>query len=335
MKFKHVFFSVYFLIMSCCHLDAMESILCHSFCPECKFTPLMHETDTCCLCNKHLPGNLKKAWKLLRGSFCGSPYFLLKDIGVSDESDVYTTFLNIINRSVEYKAISDEQQMELISSLVSDNIDKINKGNEKRFGFTFLHEVLCALNQDCEALKNQYHKYCKHLLDQGHQDCKALCKQAREGWLSEGLDVLPQKYFLIVELLLSLGACPNIKSELEYTPLHIAAECGFLELVKLLINRGALVGVKNDEAHTPLDLAVQNLWQEIPVSETMAMQQKESEQMCWQVIWMAPFDGFEGQYNLQQEIMAEYLEYAKSDVDCPDDPPYTQIIRILTRQEEQ
>ncbi len=58
--------------------------------------------------------------------------------------------------------------------------------------------------------------------------------------------------------LISLGASLKITSDLEYTPLHAAAQQGHLETVKLLYKKGADVNAQAACGSTPLHLAAQN-----------------------------------------------------------------------------
>lgn len=60
----------------------------------------------------------------------------------------------------------------------------------------------------------------------------------------------------IVKILLDLGADPNAKNIVGFTPLHWAAQYGFIESAKLLLAAGAEVDVLNDFNALPLDLAI-------------------------------------------------------------------------------
>lgn len=59
----------------------------------------------------------------------------------------------------------------------------------------------------------------------------------------------------LVTLFLSSGASANLKYKGEF-PLHIASECGFLEIVQLLIKYNSNVNLRNVAGMTPLFLAV-------------------------------------------------------------------------------
>jgi ankyrin repeat protein len=59
-------------------------------------------------------------------------------------------------------------------------------------------------------------------------------------------------------LLLDHGADVNARKQDYWTPLHLSACNGRLEVVKLLLGRGADVHVENDEGQTPHQLSIQN-----------------------------------------------------------------------------
>jgi len=57
--------------------------------------------------------------------------------------------------------------------------------------------------------------------------------------------------------LLERGANPNAKGHAGYTPLHLAAFKGHVEIVKLLLERGANPNAEDNNGETPLHLAAQ------------------------------------------------------------------------------
>jgi ankyrin repeat protein len=61
-----------------------------------------------------------------------------------------------------------------------------------------------------------------------------------------------------VELLLKQKANVNVTDENANTPLHLAAEKGYLEIVELLLKSGANVKAKNTKSNTPLHVAAKN-----------------------------------------------------------------------------
>ena len=62
-------------------------------------------------------------------------------------------------------------------------------------------------------------------------------------------------HLAIVELLLSHGAQPDVKTNGGSTPIHWACDAGHLAIVKLLHSRGAPLDVKNNDGRTPLSWA--------------------------------------------------------------------------------
>jgi ankyrin repeat protein len=60
----------------------------------------------------------------------------------------------------------------------------------------------------------------------------------------------------IAKLLLGIGADPNIKNCLDWTPLHYASEQGHIEIAQLLLATGADPNAKTKNGATPLDKAV-------------------------------------------------------------------------------
>jgi len=58
--------------------------------------------------------------------------------------------------------------------------------------------------------------------------------------------------------LVSVGADVNAKSNFGKTPLHVAAENGYLKAVEILISAGANVNAKDKNGKIPLDIASNN-----------------------------------------------------------------------------
>ena len=58
-----------------------------------------------------------------------------------------------------------------------------------------------------------------------------------------------------MRLLLSRGADPNARQQLDYTPLHGAASRGDIEMAKLLLEHGADRNAKGTDGMTPADIA--------------------------------------------------------------------------------
>ena len=68
----------------------------------------------------------------------------------------------------------------------------------------------------------------------------------------------------LVQFLLNRGADPNAVDYGDITPLHIAAECGHLNITKILIKHGAKVNAETRiSKFTPLHKAVQQNWEDI------------------------------------------------------------------------
>eukprot|EP00043_Microstomoeca_roanoka_P020099 m.236861 g.236861 ORF g.236861 m.236861 type:complete len:215 (-) comp17106_c1_seq6:189-833(-) len=61
----------------------------------------------------------------------------------------------------------------------------------------------------------------------------------------------------VVQLLIERGAHLEAKNIKGKTPLHIASMTGQLEVARLLIERGAQLNARNNKGHTPLSLAKQ------------------------------------------------------------------------------
>jgi len=60
----------------------------------------------------------------------------------------------------------------------------------------------------------------------------------------------------IVQLLLQLGADPNVREQGGYTPLHAAAQNGNVEMIRTLIYGGADLNIKSNDGKSPIDLAM-------------------------------------------------------------------------------
>ena len=65
-------------------------------------------------------------------------------------------------------------------------------------------------------------------------------------------------YLRIVKFLLKHGANPNMKNDYGNTPLHDAAAFGHREVVKLLLEHGADPNIKNNDGSTPLHHAAES-----------------------------------------------------------------------------
>jgi ankyrin repeat protein len=63
-------------------------------------------------------------------------------------------------------------------------------------------------------------------------------------------------YLRIVKFLLKHGANPNMKNDYGNTPLHDAAAFGHREVVKLLLEHGANPNIRDNDGYTPLHYAV-------------------------------------------------------------------------------
>ena len=61
----------------------------------------------------------------------------------------------------------------------------------------------------------------------------------------------------VVNMLLQVGADPNVREQGGYTPLHAAAQNGDEEMIRTLIYGGADLTLKSDDGKTALDLATE------------------------------------------------------------------------------
>ena len=84
-------------------------------------------------------------------------------------------------------------------------------------------------------------------------------------------------------MLLNHGASPNIHDkDTNLTPLHDAAESGFVDIVRLLVSHGADTKARNSTGQTPFDVALNEGIREA-LSNTVCMM-TESEAMDQSVI---------------------------------------------------
>ena len=68
---------------------------------------------------------------------------------------------------------------------------------------------------------------------------------------------------------LSLGS-PNYEFEgSKYTPLHFAAEAGYVEITEVLVNSNADVDAKNNDEWTPLHVAAEKNYTNIKIGCTI------------------------------------------------------------------
>ena len=61
----------------------------------------------------------------------------------------------------------------------------------------------------------------------------------------------------VVQMLLELGADPNVREQGGYTPLHAAAQNGDEEMIRTLIYGGADLTLKSEDGKTAMDLATE------------------------------------------------------------------------------
>ncbi|XP_069675386.1 GA-binding protein subunit beta-1-like isoform X2 [Periplaneta americana] len=62
----------------------------------------------------------------------------------------------------------------------------------------------------------------------------------------------------MAEVLCEKGADVNVKNFMAFTPLHMAAQLGHLQIVRLLVVFGASLVSRDINCHTPLDIASLN-----------------------------------------------------------------------------
>ena len=60
----------------------------------------------------------------------------------------------------------------------------------------------------------------------------------------------------VAQMLLQLGADPNVREQGGYTPLHAAAQNGDEDMIRILLYGGADLTLKGKDGKTPLDLAM-------------------------------------------------------------------------------
>jgi len=70
-------------------------------------------------------------------------------------------------------------------------------------------------------------------------------------------------YLRIVEFLLEHGANPNMKNNYGSTPLHYAAMYGYPEVVELLLEHGANPNIQNRYGYTPLHFAIEGCFVDV------------------------------------------------------------------------
>jgi len=88
---------------------------------------------------------------------------------------------------------------------------------------------------------------------QDDKGCTVL-KQVLVMCLAPEVNLLEDQVILLVQLLLSHNADPNIKSCYGMTPLHSAIHLKSTSLVRLLINHDSNINAQNNDGHTPLHL---------------------------------------------------------------------------------
>jgi ankyrin repeat protein len=82
--------------------------------------------------------------------------------------------------------------------------------------------------------------------------------------LNKGLFIaVGQGNYTMTKLLLDAGACSDVKTILEDSPLHKAVYHGHLTVVTLLLERGGTVNVYDSTSHTPLHYAAQRGYYDI------------------------------------------------------------------------
>jgi len=226
MKFNHIFFSIFFLIISCFYLGAMPPKP-NEFCPNCE---VVFNDKACPIC----------------GWFCGGqgvPYFFPEEPphldgpgappssprGVQDESfelDVFEEFFNIIRGKEHYGQMSEEGKMNNINALVLQNgIDS----NDNPLGYTFLHMAV---------VEGKY-RIVEFLLMFGFGVNKPTISFSNG---SEELKYTPLHLAVfygfpdIVELLLRRGANVDAKDYEGHTPKVIATNCFWSRLKNILFN---------------------------------------------------------------------------------------------------
>jgi hypothetical protein len=91
-------------------------------------------------------------------------------------------------------------------------------------------------------------------------------------------------YSSVISLLLDRGADINAVGDGGWTPLHLAAAYGKVEVVKLLVSRGAKLNAKDNQTRTPLDRAIENYRYDI-VEYLESMQAETAKYQNKELVW--------------------------------------------------
>ncbi len=81
----------------------------------------------------------------------------------------------------------------------------------------------------------------------------------------------------LVSLLINHGASPNIQDKSSnLTPLHEAAECGYVDIVRLLVSHGADTKARSSTGKTPYDIAMNDGIRDALVNTVSLMTESEA-----------------------------------------------------------
>lgn len=130
----------------------------------------------------------------------------------------------------------------VVKYLIDNGADSFIRSAE---GSTILHKVASHGHTDILIAVLNYPQI-KELFHQRDDDERVPLHEAVRGFDK------PK----IVQILLEHGADPNVKNKFGFTPLHWAAQHGFIESAKILIEAGAEINALNKKGALPLDLAI-------------------------------------------------------------------------------
>ena len=84
-----------------------------------------------------------------------------------------------------------------------------------------------------------------------------LNSQARNGLKAAPIhSAAAARHVKIVQMLLDMGADPNVREQAGYTALHAAAQNGDIEIIQALLLGGADLTLKSDDGKTAMDIAM-------------------------------------------------------------------------------
>lgn len=113
------------------------------------------------------------------------------------------------------------------------------------------HELIAIVTTTCENNLSQSLNHIIELAETGYQ----LDMPNRQGRTGLSYAAGSSKY-VVAELLLEVGADPNIQDDNGMSALHIACCTGSLDTIKLLVNSGAFIYLRDNRGDIPLHHAI-------------------------------------------------------------------------------